>query len=67
MDLQRTGKRLTHTSDLLYLLYNKGGDKATWKTNYSAKDIFNYKPKIGACFNPAIFKNNSRVYINCIK
>lgn len=48
MDFQRTGKRLTHTSDLLYLLYNKGGgDKATWKTNYSAKDIFNYKPKIG--------------------
>lgn len=25
----------------------QGEDKATWETNYSAKDILTYKPKIG--------------------
>lgn len=25
----------------------QGQDKATWETNYSTKDILNYKPKIG--------------------
>lgn len=25
----------------------QGQDKAIWETNYSTKDILNYKPKIG--------------------